>query len=234
MLAPFVNGLPGVREAVESAHRIVFRQANWRNFLAGGRIIDGDQSGDPGNTGDVRVLRPGVMMGRITATGKYAPSFVGITQAAYTSGGTELTVTAAQAVEINRLVGGSGTAELTAIGPPSAAGTVALTSITHSAIDTTTGIITVTSLGVNKIAGTLIAVLDGRQLPLCFIPDGWGHYVLGPDGSTEIDTQFPDLPITGVVDSSQLLPGWPSDTSLQAWIVASMNTYSKYVFDHGL
>lgn len=233
-LPMYVPGMPGMRTEKTATHRIVFRQGDWNSFLAGGRIIDGSESGDPGNTGDVRVLRPGTMMGKITSSGLYAPAFCGVVQSAYTSGGTTLTVSAAQAVEIDRLVGQSGTAELVAIGPPSAAGTVAVTDITHSAINTSSGAITVSSLGVNKIAGTLIAVKDGRQYPLVPIPDGYGVTVLDNDGSTALDVPFPDLPIAGVIDSSQLLLTWPSDTSLQAWIVSYMNSYCQYVFDHGL
>jgi hypothetical protein len=227
-----IVGQPGMQAVKTASQRVVFKSKSGEAYLPGGKLIDGSESGDPGNTGDVRQLRAGLLMGKITTTGLFAPTIVGVTTAAYTSGGTTLTVSAAQATELARLVGQSGTAELVAIGPPSAAGTVAVTDVDHSAIDTATGDITVTSLGVNKIAGTFLAVKDGRQTPITLIPDGWPIRVTDTDG-TDVDVDFPLVPIGGVIDSSQLV-NWPSDTSLRSWIVSSLNTtgIGHYTFDH--
>lgn len=233
MSQPFVSGLPGIRTTVTATPRVVFKQLSEAD-LAGGGIISGAASRDPGNTGDLGVLRPGLLMGKITASGKFAPAIVGVTSGSYTSGGTTLTVSAAVATELDRLVGQSGTAELICVGPPSAAGTVAATAFDHSAINTTTGDITVTSLGVNKIAGSFICVNDGRYVPLTVIPDGFGINVLSSqDNSTSQDQYFSMLPVGGVLISENLLPTWPSDTSLQAWINTQLNTYGKFVMDHG-
>lgn len=231
-LPGYVPGLGGVRALRTATHRIVFRQNDWLSDLAQGRIIDGAQSRDVGNTGDTDVLRPGILMGKITASGKYAPCFVGVTTAAYTSGGTTLTVSAAVAAELDRLVGQAGTTELIAVGPPTAAGTVAATAFTHSAINTTTGDITVTSLGVDKVAGTLIGVNDGRHTPLTLVPDGYGVKCTDIDG-TSLDVQFNEFPIAGVVTGSQLLPVWPGDASLRAYIRDALNVYGKFVMDYG-
>lgn len=233
-LPGYVTGMPGLRAAKSAAHRIVFRDGVIDAWLSQGKVINGDQSRDPGNTGDVNVLRAGLLMGKITASGKYAPSFVGVIGTAYTSGGTTLATGVATAVELDRLLGQSGTAEFVAIGPPSANGTVAVTSVTHSAINVATGDITVSSLGVNKVAGTLLAVNDGRQLPLTVIPDGFGVNVFDSDGITATDQPFEKVPIAGVLDSSQLLPVWPSDTSLQAWIFSYLSQVSggKFIGDH--
>ena len=235
-VGPIIPGLPGIRATKTATPRRVFRQVELMGGLSQGRTIQGSQSRDPGNTGDIDRLRAGLLMGKITAAtfgtvDLWAPSIIGVTTGAYTSGGTSLTVSAAQALEIERIVGGSGTAELVAIGPPTAAGTVAVTDVDHSAINTTTGVLTVTSLGVDKIAGTFIAVKDGRQIPRSFIPDGWPIPVTDSDGSTSLNVQYPDVPIAGVIDSSQII-NWPSDTSLQTWIVDKLNTYGQYVFDH--
>lgn len=230
-LPGYVPGLPGVRATKTATHRIIFRQGDWTSDLAGGRIIDGSKSRDSGNTGDLDVLQPGLLMGKITASGKYAPSIVGVIQSAYTSGDLSFTVTAAQAVEIQRRVGSSGT--LKAIGPPSAAGTVATTSVTYSAINTTTGVITCSDLGVNKIVGTLIGVGDGSETPITLIPDGYGIKVTDVDNTTNLDVPFAQMPIAGVITATQVLPVWPSDTSLEAWINTSLNTYGKFVLDYG-
>lgn len=228
-----VYGLPGLRAAIDATPRNVFMHPGWEILLPGGRVIDGLQSRDPGNTGAVNVLRAGLLMGKITTSNKYAPAFVGVTSGAYTSGGTSLTVSAAAAVELDRLVGQSGTAELVAIGPPTANGTVATTDITHSAINTTSGAITVTSLGVDKVAGTFIAVKDGRQTPITMIGDrlnAWGLRVTDTT-DTGIDVEFAELPISGLVITANLLPAWPSDTSLQDWIFTGLNTNGKFIRD---
>lgn len=232
-------GRPGLTTEQTTQHRKIFRDCGM--YLTSGRVIDATQSRDPGNTGDLGVLRAGLLMGKITSAtfgtvGQYAPSIIGVLQSAYTSGGTEMTVTAAQAVELNRIAGSAGTSELVCIGPPSAAGTVAVTALTHSGINTSTGVITISDAGVNKIAGSFIAINDGRYTPLTFISDlDYGIRVTDENGdSYSSGVDFPKMPTSGEVDSSQLLPVWPSDTSLQAWIVDALSAAAggKFVFDH--
>lgn len=226
----FVPGMPRIGSDIEATHRKVFEGVWSESYLPGGEIIDGAESRDPGNT-PIYVLRPGTLMGKITSGGKYAPSVLGTLQSAYTSGGTELTVTAAQATEIVRRVGSSGSGTLKAIGPPSAAGTVAETSVTYSAVNTTTGVITITDLGVNKVAGTLITAADGSETPITMVPDGYGIRVVDTDGTTDLDVPFAHLPVGGSVIDSQLLP-WPADTSVRQWIRDGLSTTSrgKFVF----
>lgn len=228
VMTPF-PGMPGVGAEKLARHRVIAADG-YLDMLPGGLVLDGAKTRDPDNpdysadgaTAQKR-LRAGLLVGQVTASGKYANSILGVLQAAYTSGGTELTVTAAQAAEIVRRVGSSGS--LKAIGPPTAAGTVATTSVTFSDVDTATGVITVTDLGVDKIAGTFIAATDGSQTPLTFLPDGWELIVPDQDG----DLPFPQPPIAGNVNASNLLP-WPSDSSLKAWVRSSLNSYGKFVF----
>ncbi len=232
-LPGYVPGLPGIRTALVATHRVIFKGGVWDFVdLPLGKIIDGANSRDSSNTGDLDVLRPGLLMGKITATGLYAPSILGVISGAYTSGGTQLTVSLAQAAEIVRRVGSSGTGTLKAIGPPTANGINAVTAITYSAIDVTTGIITVTSLGVNKVAGTLITAADGTQVPTTVIPDGYGIKVTDIDGTTNLSVPFPQLPIGGTIISANLLPVVPTDTTIQAYIEASgLNLHGQFVFD---
>lgn len=233
---PWVPGLPGFRSAVTATPRLIWRQGI-QTVFAGGTIIQGSQSRDPGNTGNIDRLRAGLLMGKITAStfgtvGLYAPAIIGVTTGAYTSGGTSLTVSAAQATELARIVGQSGTGELVCIGPPSAAGTVAVTSVDHSAINTSTGTLTVTSLGVNKIAGSFLAINDGRYTPITMIGSDYPVAVTDGDGNS-INVPFAQMPIAGCPICEQLLPTWPSDTSLQAWVMTSLSTASagKFIFD---
>lgn len=229
-VAPYVPGLPGVRSVKAATHRTVFKQAS-EMFLAGGRVIDGTLSRDPGNTGDLTTLRPGLLMGRVTTTGRYAPSILGVTLNAESSGSTSIEVSVATATELVRRIGASGTFKL--VGPPTSGGTVATATVTYSAVNLTTGAITVTALSSAFIAGSFVCPTDGSETPLTFIPDGYGITVAEMDG-TIINEQFAELPIGGSVESSKLLPVFPSDTSLRNWLVSNLNAAAggQFVFDH--
>lgn len=228
MITP-IRGTPGVKAIVAAEPRNVFI-GNWEYYLPGGKLISSN-SRDSGNTGYLNVLRAGLLMGKATSGGKYLPSILGISQNAYTSGGTTITVTAAQAVEIARRIGTSG--NLTYVGPPSAAGTVAvISSVAFSAINTSTGAITVTSLGVNLIAGGFVCSTDGTHIPLTLTPPGCGNNVFDAWG-TAIDIPFERMPIGGTIQSDQII-FWPSDTSLQQWICdkLSISSGGKFTFSH--
>jgi hypothetical protein len=223
-----LRGMPGVASITGTSPKIVFRQGP-EFFLGGGRVINGALSRDSGNTGDLAVLRPGLLMGKITASGKYAPSVIGVTQAAVSAAGTTVTVTAAQAVELVRRIGATGTLRL--VGPPTAAGTVATFTETYSAVNTGTGAITVSGLDADLVAGSFVVPNDGSQTPVTMISDGTGEKVTDADGNSQ-DTPFRHLPIAGVITPSQLIP-WPADTSLQAWVRTNLSTASggKFIFD---
>lgn len=142
-------GRPQVSTETLVTHRTVSRQGFW-TFLANGAIVDGSKTRDPGNSADsTRTIRPGTLMGKITSGGKYANSVIGLSSGALASTGTTLTVSAAQAAELVRRVGASGTFKLT--GPPTAAGTVRTVTVTYSAVNTSTGDITITAVGVNEV-----------------------------------------------------------------------------------
>lgn len=223
-----LHGMPGVSAIAVADHRIVFRQTS-ELFLAGGRVINGLKSADPLNTGYLRILRPGLLMGKITATGKYAPSVIGALTQAEAAAATSVTVLAAQAVELVRRVGTTGTVRF--VGPPSAAGVVATFTETYSAVNTATGVITVSGLDAALIAGSFLADNDGSYLPVSFIPDGTGIKVTDHNGLDQ-DEPFPRLPVWGIITPSQLIP-WPTDTSLQAWVRTNLSTASagKFTFD---
>lgn len=124
--------------------------------LAGGKVIAGAASRDPGNAGDADVLRAGLLMGKISTVvnslgtvGHYAPSVIGLSTDALTGSGTTLATSAAIATEIVRRCGATGTLKLT--GPPTASGTVRTLTATYSAVDTATGEVTITALGVADV-----------------------------------------------------------------------------------
>ena len=217
--------MPGLRDEKRANHKTVFVSPDWM-YLPQSVIIDGAKSRDPGN-GTITVLRPGVLMGLITSSQKYAPSVIGSLQSAAASAATSITVTAAEATELVRRVGSTGTITLT--GPPTSAGTVATFTETYSAVNTTTGVITCSALNAALVAGSLVSANDGSETPKTLIPDGYGIQV-SSDG-TDLDVEFDMLPVGGIVDDGELLP-WPSDTSLRTWIREKLSTVSggKFVF----
>jgi len=224
-----ITGLAGLRTARTATHRLIFRDGTITGWLSQGKIINGSLARDSGNTGDLDVLRPGLLMGKITSGGKYAPSVIGVLTQAEIATATSVTVSAAQAVELVRRVGSTGT--LRFVGPPTANGTVATFTETYSAVNTGNGVVTVSALDAALVAGSFLVANDGSQIPVTFIPDGYGVKATDIDG-LNLDVPFPAMPIAGVITVEQFLPVWPTDTSLQAWIRTNLSTLSggKFVF----
>lgn len=219
-------GRAGIGSAVTAQRRGVFRDGMYGLFPGGG-YIEGTKSRDPGNSAhSVYSLRPGLLMGKITSGGYWAPSIIGVTTAAYTSGGTELTVSAAQAAYLVARVGASGTFNL--IGPASAAASNNTTQVTYSAVNTTTGVITITDIGANRIAGCFVAPEDGSQTPRTLIPDG--HNLLIEESSLG-DVNFSRIPVSGIVEVDNIID-WPSDTTLKTFVRESLSSLAggKFVF----
>jgi hypothetical protein len=223
--------LPGVTADRTASYRNIFTSQEGKLLAPRGRVVSGAASRDPLNTGDLDVLRAGVLMGEITSGNKLAPSILGVTTVAYADNDVTLTVSAATAVEINRRLGSSGTLQLT--GPPSAAGTVATTTVTYSAVNTTTGVLTVTDANVDAIAGSFIGPVDGSRTILYIQGKADGLKVTDEDG-TSIDVQAAEMVIGGQIDSSQLV-NWPTDTSLIAYVKAALRAAGyAYAFDDDL
>lgn len=225
-----VPGIPGVRTARVATPRNVFRQ-NSLDFLSQGRLIDGANARDPGNGTDLTTLRSGMLMGKITSSGLYAPSIIGGVTVAVTAGATSITVSVATATEILRRFGATGTFNLG--GPAVANGIYQQETVTYSAIVTSTGVITCTATVNAYVINSFCMPTDGSQIIRSFLPDGFGTLVADADGNV-ITVQYPQIPISGVVMSNQLLPYWPSDLALQTHIISQLKaaTAGVYVFDH--
>lgn len=222
-----VLGLPGVRSS-RTATPIKLMLAPNFTVYPGGKVINGSLSRDPLHTGNIDILRAGVPMGRITATGKYAPAIIGKTTANYTSGGTSLTVSAATATELVRRVGATGTFNL--VHAPTAGGTVAISTVVFSAVNTTTGVITVADIGANVNAGALLGASDGSYIPRAFVGDGFGIKVTDDDG-TSIDVGFVPMVIGGVIDVTKIV-NYPDadDTTLITWFKLTTGLCDHFQF----
>src|SRR6185437_50868 len=235
-LPGLVPGLPGIRAPKIATHKIVFYQGDWLSGLALGRTIDGNNASDPSNTSpDQIVLQPGLLLGLISATtgdaitpviGAYGASVIDNIQANVAAAATSMTLTAAGATELVRRFGLSGTFSL--VGPPTAGGTVATQTVTYSAVNTTTGVVTCSALAAAAIAGSFVTPRDGSGIPITLVPDGYGILVTDNDFATRITVQNPILPIAGVVDPTKIIAGTTSysslDVSLQNWIKTNLSS----------
>lgn len=232
MVAEPIIGLPGIKAERSAQPRRVLKNSVGAIYLPAGVILDGSESRDPLNVGDVDVLRAGMVIGKVTANGYFTPSIIGVLPSAHTSSGTtvtSMTIGVANAVELLRRNGASGTFKVT--GPPAAAGVVAVTTVTYSAIDVATGIVTITDIAVNKIAGSFIQAIDGSETPLAILDRAYGVKVTDRDNA-DVDQDVAEVLIGGILDSSQII-NWPSDTSLQTWLADTMlNAVCHFTFDH--
>jgi hypothetical protein len=146
-IAPPTIALPGTGALKTAAVGFVFTGGPYAALTRGG-MIDGSESRDPGNTPNTDILRTGTIMAKNATTGMYAPWSIGVSTAALAGAGTTLTVSAADATELVRRIGTSGTFVLTGTNRASTtAAPVVQRTVTYSNVNTSTGDITVTALG---------------------------------------------------------------------------------------
>ena len=191
-------------------------------FLSRGRIIDGAKSRDADNTGEVHVLRAGLLLGEITASGKYAPSIIGVIINAEVATSVAIELAAAAATELVRRIGDSGTFNL--VGPPTAGGTVVTESVTYTAVDTTTGIVTVDATTDAFIAGSWISPDDGSGDFNCILANSTGIRVIDED-LNDIDAEANELAIGGLVDEANVV-NYPTDVALIAFLKSQIRLRS--------
>lgn len=168
------TGLPRVTAEKQANHRSV---SQFLRYAPSGRILDGTKTRDANND-TIKAIRAGTLLGKITSGGKYTNAVIGVLDADY-DGSTSLTLdTAPEAVELVRRIGATGTFTLT--GPPTAAGTVRSLTMTYSAVNTTTKVVTVTAANVNEVQTVnLVTAGTGGSLRL-IVQKVDGTYVLTP------------------------------------------------------
>jgi hypothetical protein len=222
----------GITNEYLAQFRTIRRGQGGAVVLAQGRVIAGSVSRDPTNTAYVDTLQPGLVMGIVTATGKYAPSILGLTTVAYADNDLTLTVAPATAVEIARRIGAtSGTVNI--VGAPTVGGTVVSVAVNYTGINTTTGVLTVPDLNAAFVVGSFIVPNDGSQTPLAFIDDGSGIKVTDFLGNN-LDVEQPAMLVGGQIDTSQIINLPPSANTTQlAWLKGQLNSVngSGFYFD---
>lgn len=232
-----VGALPGMGVQQDALGRRIFWSVDHKVFAPGGLTISGSNSRDVANLAvntsysNSDILRAGTVLGKITASGFYAPAILGTINAAWNGYGTTLSTTAAVAVEIVRRIGQSG--QLRVIGAASANAAVSAVNsqnVAFSAVNVTSGAITVTATNVNCVNGGFIGADDGSYVPKCLIAKEDGIEVVDRFGSS-YDAQLPEACIGGDITASMIV-NYPTDTGLQGWLKAQLRAVGYgYVFD---
>lgn len=162
----------GVSAAVSAVFRKVLVTEVGSILMPTSRLVDASLSRDALNTDHTSVLRAGMLLGKITASGLLAPSILGVTGEAMTQlTETDLTVAEKVGDYIVSRIGSSGTFKI--VGPPTAAGTVRALTCTYSAVAAASGgnrVITVTALGANEVQTvSFAAAATGGSVQLEFV-----------------------------------------------------------------
>ena len=219
------RGTPGTAAGGTTQQRIVFTNATKVEYLSTNSFIDGTLTTDTGST-PVGLLRAGLLLGKITATGKFRNSIIGLTSGAVTAGTvTSITVPAVVATEVARLISvNGGNQSLKIVGPPTAAGTVATTAITATAAAGTS--ITITSATLPAyVSGSFITPADGSETPLIPQVLQYGLSIVDEVSLTRIDQPTRFHPNKGDINVKAIV-NYPTDASLKAWLKAQLKAAS--------
>ncbi len=218
-----VLGGPGVRVSRDATRRDILLSEATRELYPGGRTMDGALSRDASNTNDLDTIRAGKVVGLVTASGRYAPSIIGVTGILHDTSATPnaLTVPAAVAVELDRRSGQTGDFEIQG---PAVADTAPVNTetVTPVSINTTTGVIDITGSTTTNdfVAGSFIKPADGSQDILGMVYDKFGVDATDEDATNDIDADF-QLLVGGLVRTA-LIVDFPGDTALIAALKADL------------
>ena len=193
--------------------------------VRGGAVIEGAETRDPTQTNPV-YLGSGMPMGRVTATGKYAPAVMGLAEA-YTSAETEITTTPASAAELLRRVGASGTFQIQGL----VAGVLTKQQVTYSAIVVATGVITVTDLAATYAANAWIQPEDGSETVVTIYNGlnlGFPQRVTNEVSGLNVDLRFPAAIAALVIESKVTF--WPVAGVFRDALRTELNTFGNFQF----
>ena len=168
------NAIPGLGTSHEYGLRQIMA-AGAPQYLPGGVVVGGATARDPLNTSYVDTIQAGMLLGRITATGKWAPSVIGTLATTIAGTATQVNLLhATEGAELIRRIGATGTFKI--VGPHVSGGRVRTRTLTYSAVGTGTPVNEVQTFTPNiaATAGTYRIKLqkpDGTSvwtLPLAF------------------------------------------------------------------
>ncbi len=239
-----VGALPGWGPQQDALGRRIYWSQDHKVFAPGGLVIDGSQSRDltnltVGGAAQYDVLQAGLVMGKegasATNPGMYRNSIIGATTAQIpASATTSISVSAAVATEVQRLITQAGAnVSLTLYGPATANTGLATSVNSQTVVATSASGTTISTQSFTPsqifIAGTLVCPADGSQVPKCLIEKEDGIEIMDRFGNY-YNAQFPQPLVGGAIESAQIV-NYPSDTGLQAWLKNQLRAMGiGYVF----
>lgn len=218
--------IPAVYSGRSVTPRNIFKSGT-PQYLPSLKTIDGTKSRDTGSD-PVSLLRAGLLMGKVTSGGKYATSVIGLMGVALHDTSvvtTVMTLPAAVVTEITRRIGSSGTFNV--VGPPTAAGTVAVETVTYSAIASATTL-TITATAADFVQGSLITAADGSGTPVQLITNEYGVDVTDEFAASQDQTMR--LLRGGDLDTSMIVNYSSMDASVKTWVKAALNGTGFFSF----
>jgi hypothetical protein len=207
---------------ISQPREVFYSGRQFAQFWAPPVTVDGTNSSNPLNAPYTWLLWAGQLLGRVTATGKYANSVLGLSTAAAAASATSITTDVNTAAEIVRRIGASGTFKLT--GPPAAAGTVATQVVTYSAVNLSTGVITCSALSAAAISGSLIQPTDGSETILTLLCETNGLQIVDQTHTNRVDVFCGTLLAGGGTINTGMIVDYPTDSSLKAYVKAALRT----------
>jgi hypothetical protein len=219
------GAVPGIGATQTAAFRKVLLTGDGVLYLAGGGRLDGTKSSDPSNTNDAgnampTVLQGGILLGKVTSTGKYATSVIDVLQAATLGGATSFKLTPAGAAELLRRIGSSGNCTIT--GAPTASGVVVLTIVAFTSINVTSGVVQCTAITPAITAGAFVGDTDGSATPTTLLAKEDGMFVVDQWGNRQ-DKELPWIPVLAQINTDGIV-NYPAaaNTTLVAWLQSAL------------
>jgi len=219
---PSFNAIPGMQPLFVSQPRDIFyTETDKAQFFAPPPAIDGTASGNGSNQPYNWLLWAGMVIGKESGSNIFATSIIGQSTVALTTSATTLVTDVGTATELLRRLGGSGTLTLT--GPPTASGVVASATVTYSAVDTTTGHITISETGVAFVSGSWIGPVDGTQLDgsstvYTLLAEQNGVKVVDQLNTTRVNAYSNRIWTGGGVINTSYIVNYPADSSMKAYL----------------
>ena len=224
--------LPGVGTTKTATPRQILATMAGVLTLPGGKIIAGASARDHKNTGDLDTLRAGILLGKITASGKYAPSVLGLVTEDTSAASPNVKVEESAGDELERRVGASGNLKL--IGAPTDTGTVAISAdLAYNSIGAAAGGVRTIVLAANcpavYVDGSFLCAADGSHLPKTVVIKETGIKVTDRD-NVNIDVELAQFLLCGILKATQII-NYPAAalTTLRAWVKAQLQGDGRHI-----
>lgn len=231
-MAHQIAGLPGIKTSRTATPRDVLMTDQGVVLRPSSLVIESGEARDPDNTGNVDVLRGGLILSRNDTGGAYVSTIIGLTGASISGTGTSLTLTTQAATELLRRYGTSGTAEFAIIGSTAGGSgdedeVPTMEVLDHSAINTSSGVVTISAITNGFPSGSLIIAgeavqneANGQLTHTYVLIDRWGIKVTDEDGNS-ITTALAQPLESGMLNTARII-NYPANIVMKRWLKSEL------------